>query len=341
MRGAEIIPDSSVEILPFTPQPISQWAEDSDLLEYLYALYDMSCVMTDSEGRGHETTYREYGKYLFDNGKQKYQSIADEFGEKAAKAQPAPAADRQVERIPDFRNDERFGLMAKYAIAWDGALSATLSEDAFFSMVHVLESGSDLDCSVLLASNLYYRQALQVLRNYLEEVFMQLYLCKNEALFSSWVAGNFRTPSFRGRRGILRELVSEGILLEGMVDNASDLCEVLNASIHGAESYLIHRGTFEGEWTGLLFKYDRFQQWCDFLSRCVDLGIRVLRLTVNDWLDTRSPTGIQCSVCHSTNNFDVVERHQFGTKSSVTLRCRQCGNEVSYNADYASTWGFD
>ena len=53
------------------------------------------------------------------------------------------------------------------------------AESAFFSLAHILETFSDLECSILLASRLYYKQAIQVLRSYLETSVLQLYFIKD------------------------------------------------------------------------------------------------------------------------------------------------------------------
>lgn len=163
MSEEEIISSASLDVLPFKPEPIAQWMEDTDLLEYLRVLYDLPCAIVDSEGTESETNYREYGHYLFNNGKQEYQTIAKNFRKKAARAQPTAAAEQRVEEIPDFQEDVNFGLMAKYAVAWDAILSAILSESVFFSLAHALESNSDINCSMLLASNLYYTILLHFL----------------------------------------------------------------------------------------------------------------------------------------------------------------------------------
>src|ERR1035437_2871627 len=156
-------------------------------------------------------------------GKKAVRRISREFLSKARKAKPAPAAESKVEPEPDFWNDEAFGLLAKYYVAWDGMVSGILSESGFFSLGHTLESQEDLNCSIVLASNLYYKQALQSLRNFLEGVVVQLYFCDNQTAFANWKADSFNTPSFRGRNGMLRDLRSRGILTDDLTRIASNL----------------------------------------------------------------------------------------------------------------------
>jgi hypothetical protein len=263
----EIIPKDCLLLLPFVPDPVSTWTDKIDLLRFLACLFDRIRDLS-------------YDKFVFDEGRERFQAIAREFALNARKAIPAEAAKEQSEPIPSFQADPNFGLVSKYAIAWDAIDRAVLEESAFFSLSHVLEAYSELECSILLASNLYYKQALQVLRNFLEHAVLGLYFCGSEEEYEKWTDNDYRVPPFRGRRGMLAKLVARGILTEGLEIIASDIYGELNASIHSAESHLIHRGVFSGQYAGRIFKYDRFQEWCRYFSQCVDFAIRTQHITV-------------------------------------------------------------
>jgi hypothetical protein len=254
-------------------------------------------------------------------------------------ATPAPAAQNQAEPVPYFEEDRSFGLMAKYAVAWDGVVGEVLSESAFFSLAHVLEGESDLGCSVLLASKLYYRQALQVLRNFLEDVVLDLHFCDNPEDFMKWKQGNLRIPAFRGKSGMLKKLTDHGLLSQDLREAADNLYGDLNGSIHGAEHHLVNRGVFRGEWAGLIFTYERFVEWCNYFSRCVDLGIRVLRLTVNYWQQSRPSDRIQCDTCHG-QDFDALTQ-VIADRPMVSLTCRVCGSSMTLDATRAAQLGYD
>ena len=217
-----------------------------------------------------------------------------------------------------------------------------LSEGAFFSIAHVLESESELDCSVLLASRLYYKQALQVLRNFLEGVVVEIFFCGNPTAFASWKADAFRIPSFRGKNGMLDELLARGVLPPDLVNTGSDLYGDLNGSIHGAESRLIHAGAFTKNWTGLLFKYQSFAMWTGYFARCIDFAIRVLKINIDRWQKISSSvvSGIQCNVCHKSNDFDI-EKSQFAGVDRSTLGCRQCGNRMTFTSDFVKSRGLE
>jgi hypothetical protein len=336
----EIVPQSCLALLPFAAQPVSAWGGDSDLLRFLTCLFDKPATLIDSGGKEYHGTYSSHGLYLYVHGTKQVQELSTSFGERARAATPAPAASTKVEPVPDFAADPNFGLMAKYYIAWDGVVNEVLSESAFFSIAHVLESQAELACSILLASNLYYKHALQVLRNYIEGAVLQLYLCGNLSAFSDWKANSFRTPSFRGRSGMLEDLVARGILPGTLADKASALYGELNGCIHSAEDKLIHRGAFTGEWSGLIFQYDRFQEWCGYVTQCISHGLHVLRIGVNLWNEMLAAdvAGIRCSTCHGKNNFDASER-QLPGRALTTLECRTCGNRMTFASDWIRTRG--
>ena len=302
----EIIPLNCLSFLPFIPEELAAWGDASDTLRFLRCLFGETGTISDEDGTELQLNNSDYGRYLFKNGKRQIKSLSTKFSFNARKAKAAPAAEDKIEPIPDFLNDKEFGRMAKSYLAWSGTVNQVLSESAFFSIEHVLESESELDCSVLLASNLYYKQALQILRNFLEGIVLQLYLCDNEAAFANWKADSFRVPSFRDKKkGMLENLSSRGVLPRALNTAASNLYERLNGSIHGSEKRLINRGVFTGNWLGLIFKYDYFKEWCQLFSRVVEVAIPVLRININMWerILEGMKSGIRCSICHNVEDF--------------------------------------
>jgi hypothetical protein len=240
--------------------------------------------------------------------------------------------------VPDLENDKNLGMAVKYHIAWGGTIDEVLSESAFFSIAHILESNAELDCSILLSSNLYYKQALQILRNYIENMVLQLHFSDENDDFLLWKAGKYRVPFLRGKKGLLSLLKEKGLIPSDLVHVADKLYEELNGSIHGAESRLIHRGIFTGDWTGLLFKYDRFKEWCDFFARSVNFGIHLLSLHIKHWAKVRPKNYISCDVCHN-EDFEI-KKSEFSGKLMATLSCRVCGNSQTYDADYLMRLGY-
>jgi hypothetical protein len=293
----------------------------------------------------------------WNSGVRKFEEYADNFENHAAEdvealvrsADPIVMEAREEQtiegrriltaRLHSFVEDANFGLVAKYAIAWNAACALVLEKSAFFSLPHLLESSVELDCSILLASQMYYKQALQVLRNFLEGLIIQLEFCNDQAAFSRWKLGQYRTPPIRGKDGLLKALVSNGILPTELAEITADLYGELNGSIHNAERNLIHKGVFEGMKTGRFFKYDRFEEWCRYFSHTVDLGIQVLRTNVNQWAALRS-RGVLCRTCHSTSGFAVVERIHTAAMDFTTIECESCRDTMTFTAEWAAKQGY-
>jgi hypothetical protein len=330
----EIIPEKCLEFVPFIPEGISSWSNDTNLLRYLRCLFDAELTMTAITGEQHVANTIDYGNSFFDEGKHQFRALATQFLRNGRKAKPTPAAKERANLISDLRNDKCFGLMAKNYIAWDGVVSAILSESAFFSIAHVLESIEELDCSMLLACHLHYKQALQVLRNFVEGVVLQLYFCENEIAFVAWKNNQFRVPSFRGRNGVLENLLSRRIISEELTDTASTIYGQLNSTVHGAEIRFTNRGTFTGDWSGRVFSRAQFEEWCRYFAQCVGLAIPVMRVHINIWRDICSadPATIRCDICHSTNDLEI-EKSDLSANVFSPVHCRKCGNSMILSSE--------
>jgi len=341
-----VLPDAAVDILPLSDQPFLQWKRKTDLSQFLDALHT-------------GTIYASYGKYLYREGKKKTRMWSRQFAKHAQDTLPARGAATQTINIPNFLDDPTFGKAAKYIIAWEGCVSALLSENAFYSLAHILEADSEIQCSLLLASHLYYKQALQVLRNFIEELILPINFCKNVQEFNQWKSNNYRTPPLRGRDGLVKKLADEHILPDSLAKDVSDLYGDLNSYVHGSGNRLIHKDIHTGSWDGLIFKYKDFCDWAGYLSRSADLGIKLLRtnylqwehIHLDKWERLRLQGKVLCSVCHNEDDFDVsifppedadyeieiftsegqwikVDRSYPGVISHV-YHCRRCGSKTS------------
>ena len=270
----EIIPEAVLQYLPFSKEPSSEWGDNTDLLQFLYTLNDVPGGMVSPDGTRSVVNYRHYGRHVYDTGRKSIETWTRRFGTSAREALPAPVAATLNIDVPDFSDDPEFGKAAKYVIAWDGVTDAVLSDSAFFSIAHVLESDIDLDCSVHLAANLYYKQALQLLRNFLEDVILPIYFFDNRKAFMDWRDNGCQTPRMRGGKGILHNLLCRQLVSEEVAKVASDLYYELNGCIHGSERRLINRGFGSGSWMGFVFKYEDFRVLN--VSECETIGMLLL-----------------------------------------------------------------
>ncbi len=320
----ELIPQKCIDILPLTAEPIISWNTNSDIKLFLCQLYGA-------------VDYPYYGNYLFRIGKTRWKKTLKIFHNKAINKEIMPGAEGKVDIIPDFTTDSHFGLMSKYSISWGAVCQSLLEESAFFSLSHILETETDLEASILLSADCFYKHALEMLRNYLESVILQLYFCDNPSDFARWREGTFRVPSFRHKKkGLLAEIQDKGIFPADLSQTASELYRDLNGSIHGAEHLLVNAGLLTGNWRGHTFKYDFFSTWCDYFARCVNVGILTLRISTNHWLEKRPRDSVYCGVCH---NEDLVQFDVQKTSDGVSLICKLCGSQMNFTSKWAAKLG--
>lgn len=322
-KQVELIPRVLDDYLPFRPEPLSKWNDDTDLLQFLYILYDIPAIVLSQDGTRTYSSHREYGKHVYDEGRASIRNWIEEFESLAKKSAPAPGSAIQTIEIPDLLADSVFGKAAKHIIAFDGIVRHIMEEGSFYSIAHIMESDTDLQCSIFLASNMFYKHSMQVLRSMLENLVLPIYFANNESDFKAWRRDSFKTPNLRGEDGMLSKLVDRGKLSENTANGIARLYGELNQYIHSAEGSLIHKGFHSGEWTGHIFKKSDFYHWCTFLTDVLVLAINLLRTHINEWQRSFATKGLLCTICLS-NDFDV-ERKEFGGELYLKHHCRRCG----------------
>jgi hypothetical protein len=330
---------SSLNALPLKPEPIAGWSESTDLHSYLCDLYDDDAEMIDQSGVRTPINHRDYGETLFERGRSSFVTKASEFQTIAEKNRMEPdpfGTPIQIDSPPNFLEDKSFGLMAKHSIVWAGVTEALLSDSQFFSLPHVLEVEEELNCSVLLAKNLYYKQALQNLRSLLELNVLHVYFVGDPGEYLNWQVGRFRVPSLRRPGGLLDKLESRGAINSSLSKSIGQLYEELNGTIHSAEGKMLHRGLRDRRWAGMQFKSSEFRTWCDYVSRAVTVSTTLLLAMLEEMKRQPAPNGIVCDTCRAVNQFNLEEKGG----SSVTLRCRRCGVQCTYDAEYAAKFGY-
>jgi hypothetical protein len=254
------------------------------------------------------------------------------FSDKAAESVPVPAAVTQVINIPDFVEDPVFGRAAKHYIVWERMVGRALEDSLYFSKAHILESSDDIKCSFNLAAQFYYKQALQVLRGFLENLVLPIHFCESPQEFLNWKANNYRTPSLRGKNGILKALVDKGVISNQLANEVSSVYDDLNGCIHGSEKRLINKDVYSGGYMGHVFKSDDFYEWCNYLCRSVDAGVQLLAINLDQWQSIRSAHKLLCSVCHNTSDFEKQESW-FGGQKFYVCKCSQCGREMTVGTE--------
>lgn len=131
------LPQTAIDMLPLSAEPMSQWEKDTDIRVFAQTLYPDAPSFGTKTCAEHEKEMRKQARA---------------FTEMLMEAPHSSA-------YLDFYQDAQFGQVAKYAIALKCCMHRLLEDAGFYSLAHVLEADSDLDCSLLLASNFYYKQA--------------------------------------------------------------------------------------------------------------------------------------------------------------------------------------
>jgi hypothetical protein len=379
-----LLPQTAIDILPFSAEPFSQWRVKADIGRFIYALYANS-------------SYPPFSRYLYKEGKKNIKMWSKEFARCAEKTNtktsnaaedihialvkslqkeedvnvgkddslrpPQNILDTDVNErasdIPSFFDDQEFGRAAKYVVAWKCSVQNLLEEAGFYSLAHILESEAEINSSLLLASHVYYKQAVQVLRSFLEELVMPIHFCENVQEFNLWKANSYRTPPLRGRDGLIKKLSQKGILPTSLATEVADLYGDLNSYIHGSENRLNYKNIHISTATDLIFDYRDFCKWAGYLCRSIDIGIRLLRVNYLQWdailfkkLEILKQEGkIMCTSCHNETDFDVMslttEMADFeiplpdGTWAKadesfpgfIMYTCRQCGHLTVVEAE--------
>ncbi len=309
-----IIPKEIFKSLPFKEENINSWNEKTDLLKFLVMLFS-------------GTGYESYGDYSYDTGIEHYKSLAIIFESNAKNVQPAPGSKTQNVKVLDFLHSGKYGLLSKYMIAWDGIVQSMLSENAFFSIIHILEGQMDLRCSVQLASNLYYKQAFQILRSFIENNILQVHFCDNLTDFSNWKNNSYHTPALRGKKGLLSQLLDKKLITKKISIETANLYGDLNGYIHGSVDKLLNKGIYKGKWEGYLFKEKDFNLYTNYLIRTIRNAIEITRISLAQW-EKNYAGKIICSVCHSVDF--KIRKNMHNEKNLNQYTCKTCGNKALY-----------
>jgi hypothetical protein len=316
---ANVLPAAVINRLPLTRDGVVRWTTGSDLYSLIADLCCVRTIMVTKEEE-RETDFTTQASDRFSEACASAKRLLKRF----AKGPKAPA-------IRILGQDPILGGALKSIVAWDVVVDALLSESAFPSLPHLLESSSDLQSSAWLASEGFYKQANQVLRGFLEAQVVAVALATDKASFRLWRLGQYPGGPLRGKNGLLRRLQSNGILEEPLIIRFAALYKELNAEIHGSEGTFIHSGIFAGVHEGHVFRPDRLTQWCSRIIEAVEISLPTLRAEVDRW-QSESRDSSTCNVCREG---PLVERDTFGigAKSYRRRQCDACQTEDTVEID--------
>jgi hypothetical protein len=333
---------SATNLLPFLEESMSEWKEDADIHVFMAALDPFSD--------------HSYSQERFSEMEMEMRKYAVSFTKNILEASGAISC-------IDFYQDKIFGKVAKYVIAFEYCILMLLSDAGFYSLAHVLELESDLECSLLLASNFYYKQATSILRNILEQAFLPIHFCDNVSDFDAWKANNFRTPNLRGSNGLINRLLRKSILPSALATRVADLYGKLSAYVHGSEQTLIHQNVHLGEHHRVEYNQKRFLEWCQLFCECIDICIHLLKINYDQWYSIRALkfemlAKVGKTFCHTCHNEDAFERWLLPAKYCFIFKkrenkekqvlgdtkgisfyyyiCKKCGHTIIVNASETS-----
>ncbi len=326
-----LIPQEAIKLLPLKPEPINIWqAKNLDSVEFIKHICDKDSYVTYPDGHREKVNYKSFWKTLYQSSLKKFKLTAKQFYKEATKHSPVPASTIGSVKIPDFLADNYFGSVAKYYSCYAAIINGALSENHFFSISHLMESQEEMECSILLAQNLYYKQALQVLRNFIELLVCQLLFCWDSKEFENWRNGNFRLPRLRGKGGLLDILLKANQISSSLSQRTAKTYDTLNSYIHSSERNLIHRGQYKGQYKGYIFDYDYFNIWCRSFSDIIEHGIMLLEAHFEQ-LNKLNKEGLNCSICHNQKGWEIYGEHKYAGVTYIDLKCTVCSNIVTLN----------
>ena len=304
----QIIPEGALSLLPFSLEPVASWSEKTDLYTYIFNLL---------KGTG----YEKNTEYNFDGASRQADSFCHFFEESANNATPAPGSRTQAPTIPSFEALPLFGRAMKAYIAWQETIGNVLSEGSYSSIAHILETRTDINCSVQLAGSMYYRQSLQVLRGFIESVILPIHLCRKPSEFQRWKSNAYKTPTIGGEKGIAAILVKDGVITQRLGDKISNTYKLLNGYIHGNEEFLNNTGLGRGEWEGHIFQQSRFEIWAEVFSSLVEVSLALLKINLIQWAHAKAGKDLFCSICHGT---EVQAIQNLEEPVIVQYKCKEC-----------------
>jgi hypothetical protein len=315
--------DSACRYLPLSAEPFASWGDDVDVRSFLRAISDDVSTVIGYDGSISEP---RKGKFADAAWHRNLKAVAEDL-----EGFIAPRLGSMEPDITDLgdqwpKDDIPMGHAMKYVMAWHAVDKESLEESRFFSVAHLLEATNEIESSIALAQGTFYKQAKQQLRSVLELVVMPLHFCSDRASFRNWREGNYRTPRFRGRGGLLEQLVARSLLPEQTANEIGDLYGRLSGSIHNEEAELAFSGVLGGSRAITGFSIDRLQEWAGLCAATLDAAIRATIATMDAW-DANRPADPFCADCHNETEF-VIVAERFGEELYDKITCTRCHGTV-------------
>jgi hypothetical protein len=314
---------SAYRYLPFSAESFAAWGDDVDVRSFLRSISDDVSTVISYDG---SVSKSRKGKSAEGGWQQSLKAVAKDL-----EGFMAPRLGSMKSDISDLgdewpKDDISVGRAMKYVMAWRAVDQESLEESRFFSIAHLLEATNEIESSIALAQGTFYKQAKQQLRSVLELVVMPLHFCSERASFRDWREGSYRTPRFRGRGGLLEQLVARSLLPEQTANEIGDLYGRLSGSIHNEEAELAFSGVLGGGRAITGFSIERLHEWADLCAATLDAAIRATIATMDAW-DLNRPADPFCATCHNETEF-VIVAERFGEELYDKITCTRCHGTI-------------
>jgi hypothetical protein len=309
--------------LPLSAESFAAWKDDVDVRSFLRSISDDVSTFIDPYGNVAMT--RE-GKLTEADWRDDLRAVAENLEGFATPRLGGPRFE-----MPDLgsswpKDDITVGHAMKYVMAWRVLDREALEESRFFSVAHLLEATNEIESSVALAQGAFYKQAKQQLRSLLELVVMPLHFCSDRDSFRKWREGDYRTPQFRGPKGLLKQLVARSLLSMQTADEIGDLYGRLSGSIHNEEKELAFSGVLGGGRPLVGFSIERLHEWADLCAATLHAAIIAAIATMEAW-DVNRPADPFCAHCHNETDFTIVAE-RFGQDLYDKITCVRCDTVI-------------
>jgi hypothetical protein len=173
--------------------------------------------------------------------------------------------------IKGINNEEaiiKITTALKYLFAAKQTLQGLVADDTIFSfhLPYLAEASFDLECSVTLIKEWYFKQSLQTLRNVIEVTLTHAFFSLHDVDYNDLVESqDHRIPSLKKMIKFLR---TESLLTAELERQIFELYKTLSGAVH-SEILKLNTGRSSAD-------YDTFNEWYETFIRAVQIHFAVI-----------------------------------------------------------------
>ena len=322
LRWSQVL-DKAVKNLPFEQVNDFSELENSNFHKFVLDIYRTGTRIMEIDGTIHEPDSSAVANSIFNNNAipqiKRWRSGFDD------------ALSNRTEKLSHKMTARTSGSLNNcliYFAACDIYEQWVLEESRFFSLSLLLDSFAELEASLLLASNFYYKQAVYVLRNFIELIVAQFYFSSETSVYDDWrLKSDYKMPTFTGKEGMTAFLKTKGKIDETEKASLDRLFRKLSAYTHSKYEKLLHYNPETKKVIRQGYNERYLMEWADLATECTSLGLVILSKHTKDWESKlEGDSEFLCPECLN-NQFDV-KVEEYGHKKLYLSSCKKCGSEL-------------